>query len=118
MLEDELLVALDIAAALSRLGCTVVGPASRVPAALRLAREEPLDGAILDVNVAGQPSFDVADELNRRGVPFVFATGYGRASLPEAHRQRVCLEKPMSREDIGRVVDTVFSAPLMREPQD
>lgn len=117
VLEDELLVALDMAAALSRLGCTVVGPVPRVAAALRLVREEALSGAILDVNVGGSHSFEVADALSQRGVPFVFATGYGADFIPKAYRQQVCLVKPIGREEIARVVETVFGVVQVHERQ-
>ena len=76
--EDEPLVALEIEEALRDSGCEVVGPAATLDAALRLAgREARLDAAVLDVNLGGQAAFPAADLLVRRGVPVVFATGYG-----------------------------------------
>jgi hypothetical protein len=57
-------------------GCRPVGPAATVDQALRLARDEALDGAVLDVNLRDKPVAPVADELIRRGVQIIFATGY------------------------------------------
>ena len=49
------------------------------------------DAPILDVNVAGERIDPVADLLANRGMPFLFVTGYGRASMPAAHRQRLAV---------------------------
>jgi PAS domain S-box-containing protein len=78
LVEDEPLVALDLEATLRDLGCEVAGPAATLADALRVvAAEAPqLDAAVLDVNLGGQPAFPAADELVRRGVPVIFATGY------------------------------------------
>jgi|SRR5208282_2423938 len=51
------------------LGCHVVGPVSRLDAALRLARDEPLDAAILDVHIRGGQVYPVAEELLARNIP-------------------------------------------------
>ena len=60
-------------------GCTVVGPVGRIADGLRLAEQEALDGAILDVNLNGERCFPIAHALRQRGVPFVFLTGYDDA---------------------------------------
>ena len=58
-------------------GSEVVGPAAKMEEALRLASDASLDAAILDVNVGGAVVYPVADLLRARGVPIIFATGYG-----------------------------------------
>jgi CheY-like chemotaxis protein len=65
-----------------------------VPGALALAEAEPIDAAILDVNLAGTDVFPVADALRRRGVPFLFASGYGERGLPGAFADSPILQKP------------------------
>lgn len=75
VVEDEVLVAMDIEATLEEAGCVVVGPAGTVEAALKLA-EEPLDCAILDVNLGGRSIQPVARALADRGVPHIYVTGY------------------------------------------
>ena len=77
VVEDEMLIAVLIEEMLQGLGCQVVGPVSRLDAALRLAHEEPLDAAILDVRIRGGQVFPVAEELPARNIPFVLASGYG-----------------------------------------
>jgi hypothetical protein len=59
-----------------------------------------LHAALLDVNVGGEPIDDVAGTLARNNVPFAFLTGYGRESLPAAHRQAQMLKKPFVAETI------------------
>ena len=94
VVEDEPLVAMDIAAVLRRAGAAVLGPAHRLDAALALAAEEVLDGALLDINLHGQHVFPVADALAAREVPFVFTTGYDRVAIPESYADVPLCSKP------------------------
>ena len=55
-----------------------------------------LDAALLDVNVAGQEVFPIAEALKARGVPFVFSTGYGESGLPEHWRGNPTVQKPFT----------------------
>ena len=66
VVEDEMLIAVLIEEMRQGLGCHVVGPVSRLDAALRLAHEEPLDAAILDVRIRGGQVYPVAEELLAR----------------------------------------------------
>jgi CheY-like chemotaxis protein len=104
VVEDEMLVAMDIAALLQDIGCRVVGPAGTLAVALPLACDEELDAAILDVNLENKGVEPVAAELARRNIPFVFATGYVRDDLPVRFRDRPVLEKPFTREDIEAAI--------------
>jgi DNA-binding response OmpR family regulator len=94
VVEDEALIAMDLEAALLRAGYAVVGPAATVAAGTALAATEPLRAAVLDVNIAGELVFPVADALARRRVPFLFVTGYGPEALPSRFRDRPLLRKP------------------------
>lgn len=86
---------------LEDMGCTVVGPASTVDEAVALiADETALDGALLDVNVAGREVFPVADALKDRGVPFVFSTGYGEGGLPDHWRGQPTIQKPFTEQTV------------------
>ncbi|MBC7801127.1 MAG: response regulator [Gemmatimonadaceae bacterium] len=100
VVEDELLIAVLVEEALQELGCTVVGPVGRLDAALRLAADTELDGAILDVNIRGGQVFPVANALRGRGIPFVLASGYGDWALPEGFRNQLRLTKPFSIADL------------------
>lgn len=107
VVEDEAAIALDLRGILQGEGCTVVGPEARVEQALRRAAEEPIDAAVLDVNLEGETGFAVADALAARGVPFLFLTGYERSILPERFRDRPLQQKPFSSR---RLVATLKAA--------
>ncbi|MBF0332779.1 MAG: response regulator [Alphaproteobacteria bacterium] len=113
LIEDEFLVAAAVEATLAHLGYEVVGPASTVRAALNaLAEEAPPDGAILDLNLRGESSLEVAEELNRQGIPFVFATGYEKDQavgrrFPAAH----WLRKPFTDVQIGDALADIGLTP-------
>lgn len=82
VVEDEVLVAMLVEDLLEEAGCIVVGPFAQVGEALAAAGTETVDVALLDVNVRGEQVFPVAYQLERRGVPFLFLTGYGDIALP------------------------------------
>ncbi|WP_125256963.1 response regulator [Brevundimonas fluminis] len=96
IVEDESLVAMLLETMLEDLGCVAVGPASSVDEGLRLAKEDGVDVALLDVNVAGTQVFPVAEALEAKGVPLVFSTGYGEGGLPEHWRGRPTVQKPFT----------------------
>ncbi|MFD1251412.1 putative transcriptional regulatory protein pdtaR [Devosia equisanguinis] len=108
IVEDETLVLFNLEDILGELGCVVVGQAMRLEQAEKLAAtvERP-DCAILDVNLGGKRVFPVAEILVRRGVPVIFATGYGAAGLPEEWRGRPVVLKPYTRDDLVRAIDAL-----------
>ncbi|MDC0668261.1 response regulator [Nannocystis radixulma] len=116
IVEDEPMLAAFLEDALTDLGCEVIGPALNMKDALRLAREASIDGAGLDVNVAGEQVYPVADVLAERGLPFVFMTGYGEAGLRESDRGRPVLQKPYSFERLVEIM-TQWRSPRNRIPQ-
>ena len=99
-----MLIALLLEDMVAALGFEVVGPAMRLDAALAMARKESFDCAILDVNLANQKSFPVADALRERGLPFIFATGYGSQGLDEAYGGINTLQKPFRAEELDRAI--------------
>jgi len=79
----------------------VVGPAPRVKEAMELIESAPLDAALLDINLNGEMTWDVADILHDRGIPFVFSTGYdGATVLPERFAHQKVIRKPFTQKDI------------------
>ena len=105
VVEDESLVAMLIETILEDMDCIPVGPAANIEEGLRLVADtQDLDAALLDVNVAGQQIFPVADALKARGVPFVFSTGYGEAGLPDHWRGRPTLQKPFSERAVEQAL--------------
>lgn len=109
VVEDTFLVADLIVEQLQDCGCNVVGPAARVAKALALAEQEDLDGALLDVNLAGEYCFPVAAALHRRRVPFVFLTGYGEMALPIEFRAVPRLSKPFDLTELVRLLSQNFA---------
>ncbi|MEA3002533.1 MAG: hypothetical protein QOH81_1321 [Sphingomonadales bacterium] len=101
IVEDEMLVAMNIEDMLLELGHEVAGIASRLGPALALACEGRFDVAMLDVNLAGERSFAIADLLIARGIPFVFATGYGPEGIDAKYRDRPVLQKPFRARDLA-----------------
>src|ERR1700761_5826627 len=104
IVEDEMTIALLLEDMVTDLGHQVAGLAMRLPQALDLAETAEIDFAILDVNLDGRPSFPVADVLERRGVPFVFATGYGIEGIEAAYRRHVVIRKPFVLNDVQNAI--------------
>lgn len=77
VVEDNYLMAESTTMTLTDFGCEVVGPAGQLEKAMELAEREPLDGALLDINLRGKLAFPVGLILRRRNVPFALVTGYG-----------------------------------------
>lgn len=102
VVEDEAMVSMMLEDMLADLGCQVVGPAASLTSGLRLAESAEVEGAVLDVNLAGEKVFPIADVLAGRGVPFVYATGYGRAGLREEDLTRPVVQKPYSVQELAR----------------
>ncbi len=110
VVEDEVIVAMLIEDILTDMGATVVGPAGRVNKALDLLGAEQVDAALLDVNLAGEMTTPVAEELRRRGIPFAFATGYGDAGLRYIDKGSPVLQKPFREGDLARVLGELRAA--------
>ena len=94
LVEDEAIIRMMIAGMVEELGHDVVAEAGNIAEALKIAKTSDFGIAILDINVGGQRIEPVAEILNDRHVPFVFASGYGAAGLPEQYRDRTVLQKP------------------------
>ena len=100
VVEDEAAISLLLEDMLLDFGCEVIGPAARLSAALDAVAREQVDLAILDVNVAGEPIYPVAEALAQRSIPFVFSTGYGSAGIRDTFRDRPVLQKPFAQHDL------------------
>lgn len=111
IVEDEALVAMLLEDMLTEHGCQVAGTASRSAQAVEMiaASDSEVQAAILDMNLGGESSLPVAEALAAKGLPFVFATGYGAGGVPDGWRDRPTLQKPFSHEDVGRVLRTAVA---------
>ena len=104
IVEDEMLVAMMIEDALTDLGLEVAGTAGTIEEALVADEKNGFDCAILDVHLHGEDVYPVADALAARGMPFVFATGYGRCGLCDRYRDHPSLPKPFNGHDLERAL--------------
>jgi CheY-like chemotaxis protein len=100
VVEDEMMIAMLIEDMLDEFGCELVGPATNVPRALDLIGKERVEIAVLDLNLDGQDTYAIADALQQKNVPFIFATGYGSTGLRKEYGNRPVLQKPFQARDL------------------
>jgi CheY-like chemotaxis protein len=104
LVEDEAIIALDLAALLTDLGAVVVGPAHSVANALERLNKGKIDCAVLDINLNGEPVYPVARALETRRIPFVFVTAYyGEKVDPQFQDCRV-LQKPVDFQELVHAI--------------
>jgi len=108
IVEDELMIRMLLEDMLNELGYSIAAEAGRIDEALEAAKTAEFDLAILDVNLNGQTIAPVAEALVARGMPFVFATGYGERGLPEAYRDRPTLKKPFQMDGLSRTLQSAL----------
>ena len=105
VVEDETLIALDVARSLEAVGCAVVGPVSTVADALSKLNSTAIDAAVLDVNLQAEKTIPVMDALIAGRVPFMIVTGYTRDTLPSRFQGTPYLGKPFSPMDLVLTLD-------------
>jgi CheY-like chemotaxis protein len=109
VVEDEYLIRMLLEDMLADLGYAVAAAVGTIAEASTLAESGEFDAAILDVNLDGEPIYPVADILAKRGLPFVFVTGYGERSLAEPYRDRPALQKPFQAEQLQTTLAAVLA---------
>jgi|SRR5579862_1646665 len=112
VVEDELMIRMLLEGMLTDLGHTVAAEAGSIEEALKLAKEGEFDVAVLDVNLNNEPITPVVEVLIRRGVPFIFASGYGQRGVPEPYRQNPTLQKPFQVEALAQTIDAALAKPV------
>ena len=108
VVEDESLIGMLAEDLLEQLGCRMVGLVSSVGKALEVAKGAEIDLALLDVDIGGEPVYPVASALQKRGVPFLFMSGYG--GLEEPWRGRPIVQKPFDLDQLRREMERVLGA--------
>jgi PAS domain S-box-containing protein len=103
LVEDEALVAMMIQETLAELGFQVIGPISTASEALAAARENHFDAAVLDINLGDGLVYTVAEILAKRGVPFIFVTGYDADSVDARFSGVTVLQKPIERDMLQKI---------------
>ena len=108
VVEDEYLIRMLLEDMLDDLGYGIAAAVGTLSEARQIAADGDFSAAILDVNLDGQPVLPVADALVARGMPFVFATGYGERGLPESYRDRPMLKKPFQMDGLKQMLQTAL----------
>jgi CheY-like chemotaxis protein len=107
--EDNLFAAMELEKVLVDLGYEPIGPVAQLDQAMRLAQQESLDGALLDIDLRGELVFAVAEELERRRIPVIFASGYDTNDMfPDRFVQHPRLRKPFGENEIRRVLEAAI----------
>lgn len=105
IVEDEMMAASMLELVLGEWGCIVVGPVPSVETGIAMIERGPIDAAILDVNLGGEPVFPVADKLATKRVPFIFVTGYGVPGVDKEKYPGVpIIQKPYDENVLIRII--------------
>jgi CheY-like chemotaxis protein len=107
VVEDEVLMAMMLEDMLEELGYEVVALSTHLDQAVQLARTTDFDFALLDINLNGERSFPVAEVVRSRGLPIVFATGYGPRALVPPYLDTPLLQKPFGLDELRRMLESV-----------
>lgn len=112
IVEDNPVLAFDLKDFLTNAGALPVGPALDLTSAMKFARDNHLDAAILDIQLGDvERVWPLAQELKRHEVPVVFVSGNcTKKDFPFAFQSDVCLEKPATQEQILNEVGTLLAA--------
>jgi DNA-binding response OmpR family regulator len=116
IVEDESMIAMLLEDMLTDLGHEVVAIIGKVEHAEPLLAEGAFDFAILDVNLNGETTYPLAQQLRARGVPFLFATGYGSAGLPKEWCDTPVLQKPFLAAQLHRVMREALKLSTQDDP--
>jgi response regulator RpfG family c-di-GMP phosphodiesterase len=112
IVEDECVVSMEMEMALRAEGADVIGPEASVESALRvLESTQPVDLAVIDINLRGEPAYAIAAALKRRKVPFLFATGYGASEIAPEHADVTYLGKPVSMRTVSAALARLVTTP-------
>lgn len=109
VVEDEYFLAEDLREELADCGAQVLGPVANIKDATSFIKTGGVDAAVLDINLQGELIFSTADELRERGIPFAFATGYDRASVPPRFADVPRLEKPLKARQLAELLQPLVA---------
>lgn len=108
IVEDEAAVSFLVEDMLQDLGCTAVWHASSVKEALAILADHRPDAAVLDVNLRDELAYPVAERLDALGIPFIFATGYGRQGIPSDWLIKPVVQKPFDADALRDALNLVL----------
>ena len=104
VVEDEAMISMLLEDMVLDSGGEIVGPVATFDGALAIARKAEFEVAVLDVNLNGTLSYPVAEVVLERGIPVIFATGYGADGLLDRFSDCPTLQKPFSQQDFAEAV--------------
>ena len=104
VVEDEAMISMLLEDMVLDCGGEIVGPVAKFDDALELAHKAEFGVAVLDLNLNGTLSYPIADVIRERGIPVIFATGYGANGLLDRFRDCPTLQKPFSQQDFAQAV--------------
>ena len=107
IVEDEALIAMTVAQYVTSYGYEVVGPFGKVSQALSSLQEQPVDAAVLDVQLDREIVFPVAMELTARRIPFAFLTAQPQA-FPEQFKRTDRVSKPFRQAELKRALSKLI----------
>jgi DNA-binding response OmpR family regulator len=110
IVEDEFLVATDLADELRAMGFLPVGPAANLNGANKIMASEDFDGALLDISLRGEAVFPFAHECLRRNLPIAFTSAYSLEDIPADLRHIPALDKPWTSRQLRNLMTAVFPA--------
>jgi len=108
IVEDEWLIAIDLAETVEAAGCEVAGPVHSVAAAMALIDSRHVDGGLLDVNLRGETSYLIAEALASKGIPFAFLSGYASSQLDAGYAHHRLLAKPVELPALHSCLDSML----------
>jgi DNA-binding response OmpR family regulator len=104
VVEDEAMISMLLEDMVLDCGGELVGPVARFDDALELAHRAEFGVAVLDLNLNGTLSYPIAEVIRGRGIPVIFATGYGADGLLDRFSDCPTLQKPFSQQDFAEAV--------------
>jgi DNA-binding NtrC family response regulator len=111
ILEDDPFIAFDLQEILEGEGHEIVGLFDSLHDAAEHL-DDGFDYALLDIDVVGGKSFDLASQLVERHIPFAFVSASHPADLPQTLRQVSFIPKPFEERAILRSVEQAAYDPL------
>jgi CheY-like chemotaxis protein len=108
IVEDMGLIAVELQRMIEGLGCITLGPAAKVEEAKKMAENEQLDGVLLDIQLADQVAYPVAEVLRDRKIPFIILSGYDEIYVRRDFQQYPHLQKPFNSEQLVELMADTF----------
>jgi DNA-binding response OmpR family regulator len=116
--EDDFLLAGTLADVLGRLGCTVVRCIAALDQAMKAARTENCDFAVVDLQLQGVMAYPLLDCLEQRGIPCIIASCHSRTDIPARYMSMPAISKPYTARELRCAIDIACGTESVRESSD